>query len=34
MLDYIVALLLGIVGIYKVRDGLLILQNKHDEKEK
>ncbi len=33
MLTYLVALALGIIGVYKLREGLLIIQNYNDEKE-
>lgn len=32
MLTYLVAFALGLIFIYSVRDGLLILQNRHDAK--
>lgn len=33
MLTYLAALALGIIGVYKLREGLLIIQNYNDEKE-
>ncbi len=33
MLSYLAALALGLIGIYKLREGLLIIQNYNDEKE-
>ncbi|MCD7848127.1 MAG: hypothetical protein LUG49_08910 [Oscillospiraceae bacterium] len=33
MLTYLAALALGIIGVYKLREGLLIIQNYNDAKE-
>ncbi|MCC8196810.1 MAG: hypothetical protein LIO49_08475 [Ruminococcus sp.] len=33
MLSYLAALALGLIGIYKLREGLLIIQNYNDAKE-
>lgn len=33
MLTYLAALALGIIGVYKLRDGLMLIQNYNGEKE-
>lgn len=34
MVSYLLALALGLMGVYALRDGLLILQNRRDERQR